>query len=283
MPGTVPLAGREPREPRKPHSLPCRPGGPSSPNPAKRTLWHVHIKKQPVPRVLSGAGTTETVLGNRSTEMMTYWHGDRVTATVLLVCVVAGAPGKAAFLQSDYPATEGTRRVVPPPLRDPPPRPRPERENPLQRLVRGIRVSAPATHGHTTVFFLSLDHRAPVSNPLSLAEAHARNWLEIAEAHVPSVPSVRIRNNGSRPVLLVAGQLLTGGKQNRSLATDVLLPERSDWIRARVYCVERGRWVDQHVPLRPAGTIAHPSLRRQCVTGAAQETVWDQVSAERDL
>src|SRR5204863_6795265 len=50
-------------------------------------------------------------------------------------------------------------------------------------------------------------------------------------------------NNSKKPLLLLAGEIVTGGKQDRIIGKDRLVPAESDPIDLSVFCVEPGRWV----------------------------------------
>ncbi len=43
-------------------------------------------------------------------------------------------------------------------------------------------------------------------------------------------------------MVLLAGEILLGGKQNRVMTEDILLPPLSAPVDLQVYCVEQGRW-----------------------------------------
>lgn len=61
----------------------------------------------------------------------------------------------------------------------------------------------------------------------------------------PQVPRLTVTNNGSRPALLLEGELLEGGQQHRTCARDVVLgPGETRDIDT--YCVEAGRWEGIH-------------------------------------
>ena len=50
-------------------------------------------------------------------------------------------------------------------------------------------------------------------------------------------------NNSKRPLILLAGEIVTGGKQDRVIGKDRIIPAESDPIDLGVFCVEPGRWV----------------------------------------
>jgi hypothetical protein len=49
-------------------------------------------------------------------------------------------------------------------------------------------------------------------------------------------------NNSKRPLLLLAGEIVTGGKQDRVIGKDRIVPAESDPVDLSVFCVEPGRW-----------------------------------------
>src|ERR1700683_2375993 len=52
-----------------------------------------------------------------------------------------------------------------------------------------------------------------------------------------------LENNSKRPLLLLAGEIVAGGKQDRVIGMDRIVPSESDPIDLSVFCVEPGRWV----------------------------------------
>lgn len=103
-------------------------------------------------------------------------------------------------------------------------------------------LGAPVTHGALTLWPV-LDARPRRTDVDTLADALAAGTLTIAEVDASgSVPTLRVHNTGKRAVLLTAGEVVTGGKQDRILAEDLLVapgPPRE----VAVNCVEQGRWV----------------------------------------
>ena len=50
-------------------------------------------------------------------------------------------------------------------------------------------------------------------------------------------------NKSRRPLLLLAGEIVTGGKQDRVVGKDRIVPPQSEPVDFSVFCVEPGRWV----------------------------------------
>lgn len=87
----------------------------------------------------------------------------------------------------------------------------------------------------------------------------AAGALQVAECQQPQVPRLTVTNTSHHPVLLLEGQTLTGGMQDRiTTASQLLAPDTT--IDIPVACVERGRWARNSAGLRPGGH-ATPTLR----------------------
>jgi len=94
----------------------------------------------------------------------------------------------------------------------------------------------------------------------------------------PSVNQLVLLNRGKRPLLLLSGELVSGGKQDRVIAKDRIVAPGSDALPLNVFCVEHGRW-SAGSQFTSAKTIVHPSVREQAAVKQNQSEVWDSVSA----
>jgi hypothetical protein len=91
-----------------------------------------------------------------------------------------------------------------------------------------------------------------------------------------SVNQLVLINRGKRPVVLLAGELVSGGKQDRIIAKDRIVAPGSDPLPLDVFCVEHGRW-SSGSQFSAANTIVHPSVREQAAVNQSQTEVWDSV------
>jgi hypothetical protein len=86
-------------------------------------------------------------------------------------------------------------------------------------------------------------------------------------------------NNSDRPLLLLAGEVVTGGKQDRVIGVDRIVPEKSGPIDLSVFCVEPGRWVassDHFGSMK--SQMAQPSVRTPAMAERNQQSVWNSVA-----
>ncbi|MGC1417800.1 MAG: DUF6569 family protein [Candidatus Acidiferrum sp.] len=92
-----------------------------------------------------------------------------------------------------------------------------------------------------------------------------------------SVNQLVLINRSKRPLLLLAGELVSGGKQDRIIGKDRIVPVGSDPLPLDVFCVEHGRWTGASAQFGAAKTIVHPSVREQAAVAQDQNEVWDAV------
>jgi len=93
----------------------------------------------------------------------------------------------------------------------------------------------------------------------------------------PSVNQLVLVNHGKRPLLLLAGELVSGGKQDRVIAKDRIVAPFSEPLPLNVFCVEHGRW-SAGSQFNEAKTIVHPSVREQAAVKQKQGDVWAAVT-----
>ena len=91
-----------------------------------------------------------------------------------------------------------------------------------------------------------------------------------------SVNQLVLVNRGKRPLLLLAGELVSGGKQDRIIGKDRIVPVGADPLPLDVFCVEHGRW-SSGANFNAAKTIVHPSVREQAAVNSNQTDVWNAV------
>jgi hypothetical protein len=90
-------------------------------------------------------------------------------------------------------------------------------------------------------------------------------------------------NNSDKPLLLLAGEIVTGGKQDRVIAKDRVVPAGSEPIDLGVFCIEPGRWTASSETFgssakAPAHSfMVQPSVRERAMVAKDQQEVWNSV------
>ncbi|TET38136.1 MAG: hypothetical protein E3J72_03850 [Planctomycetota bacterium] len=96
---------------------------------------------------------------------------------------------------------------------------------------------------------------------ISLAEAMATGKFKVEEKG--SVGEVEVINNTGKYVTILSGEMIFGGRQDRIVAYDRLIPPRKDEkVTVKVFCVEAGRWSSGDAPGKKSGDFSCGRSRR---------------------
>ena len=104
-----------------------------------------------------------------------------------------------------------------------------------------------------------------------------------AERPGDQVNTLVLVNNSKQPLLLLAGEIVTGGKQDRVIAKDRIVPPGNDPIDLSVFCIEPGRWVESSAVFGAsakapvASIMVQPTVRQRAMVAKDQQQVWDSV------
>src|SRR3954469_14448167 len=180
----------------------------------------------------------------------------------------------------------------------------------------GHKVLEPIRHGNLTVFpvvaaknyptgeFLTLDEglhsgEVVVTEAGSVQGLVRRHGAPVARHDGAEVNRLVLVNNSKRPLLLLAGEIVSGGRQDRVIGKDRIVPAESDPVDLSVFCVEPGRWVatserfgasqamyggvgnDPKAPA-PMAIMAQPSVRAKAMGDKNQQEVWNAVNKQKD-
>ncbi len=148
--------------------------------------------------------------------------------------------------------------------------------NVLTRYLDRADIHPPAKLGRLTIFPISLSRTNRLDNVLTMTQALDKKLLVIEEMKSAQVPKARFVNKSGKMIFLMAGEIITGGKQNRTLTTDALLGPDSVTVLP-VYCVQRGRWSGRK-GFNKAATVAPQGVRERASQKAGQGEVWAEVA-----
>jgi hypothetical protein len=177
----------------------------------------------------------------------------------------------------------------------------------------GYRVLAPIESGNLLLFPVVQSGNTPGSPFITLDEGIKSGQVEVTEAGrvrglvrprpaqgpsdgiarpiPPPAPPYRgdqvntlvLVNNSNKPLLLLAGEIVTGGKQDRVIAKDRIVPGGSDPIDLGVFCIEPGRWTgatDAFGASAKASALSfmvQPTVREKAMVAKDQQEVWNSV------
>src|SRR6266852_3189995 len=158
------------------------------------------------------------------------------------------------------------------------------------------RLLDPVNYENISVFPVVSSYNQDTSPVLTLEEGLATGELLVREqgsetmvrgrdghpTYIPqpstgaSVNQLVLINRSKRPLLLLAGELVSGGKQDRVIGKDRIVPAGAPPLPLDVFCVEHGRWTGS-AQFAAANTIVHPSVRERAAVDQKQTEVWDAV------
>jgi hypothetical protein len=116
---------------------------------------------------------------------------------------------------------------------------------------------------------------------LVLDEAMASKQVKIREIADGNVNGLMFINQAAHPVFVMAGEVIIGGKQDRIIGRNTVIPAKTTQ-EVPVFCVEHGRWNGQTKEFTTAKALAHGRLRGQA-SYAAQQDVWNEVAAKNKV
>ena len=165
-----------------------------------------------------------------------------------------------------------------------------------------------ASKSYATSEFLTLDEGLRSGEVVVTEYGNVRGLVRNRVAPAAQRDSAEVNrlvlvNNSKRPLLLLAGEIVAGGKQDRVIGMDRIVPSESDPIDLSVFCVEPGRWVASSdrfgtsgatygvasgrsagtgASAKSAGTLmAQPSVRAKAMGDKDQSQVWAEVRKQQ--
>jgi hypothetical protein len=118
----------------------------------------------------------------------------------------------------------------------------------------------------------------------SLKEALEKKKISITEkegrGEGAEVNTLYAQNTSNDTLFLMAGEVIQGGKQDRVIGQDVVIPPKSAKVKLPVYCVEQGRWSEKNSGNQFNGyfAVSGLSVRKAVEVSKNQSEVWAKVS-----
>jgi hypothetical protein len=195
------------------------------------------------------------------------------------------------------------------------------------RNNQGLQVLTPVSYKNLTIFpvrgrdlqgsdaYITLDEGAKAGTVVITERGGGRmvrraprgsaRQQNVAYGDGATVNELALVNRSGKKLLLLAGEVIVGGKQDRIVQEDRLIPPVSIPVALSVFCVEHGRWSAREVshnsggggsgrpsasapmeaPARDEakfsslGAVAHPKLRAAAQDKKVQAEVWNEVKA----
>ncbi|HEY2362023.1 MAG TPA: DUF6569 family protein [Candidatus Angelobacter sp.] len=170
----------------------------------------------------------------------------------------------------------------------------------LPATSNDYKILAPITHGDLTIFpvvsgkshdtsdFITLDEGIRSGDVVVTEVGNLHSSMRRRPPYQPrpyqgaEVNRLVLVNNSKHPLILLAGEVVTGGKQDRVVGKDRIVPAESDPVDLSVFCVEHGRWVETSTKFDThASVMLQPSVRMKAMADQDQQKVWDEVGKSK--
>lgn len=152
--------------------------------------------------------------------------------------------------------------------------------------VAEARISGPYQSGNLSVFLIHAEPAAGIGGGaaayLTLDEALASGAAAVYETG--DVNELEVQNmSKDRTLFIQAGDIVKGGRQDRVLSVDLILPPGSGKVPITAFCVEQGRWSARGQESAQQFASADKSLAGKDIKLAAkskrsQTEVWNAVA-----
>lgn len=110
----------------------------------------------------------------------------------------------------------------------------------VSALSGGHTLSGPFTHENFTLFLIHGPDRLAGVHYLTLQEAMDQKAVVVHETG--NVNELAVENVGSSGVFIQSGDIVKGGRQDRTISLDFICPPKSGRMPIESFCVEHGRW-----------------------------------------
>jgi len=159
----------------------------------------------------------------------------------------------------------------------------------------GWQVHDPITYSNLALFPVTGGERLLRGDYITLDEGLASGEIEVTElgaALIRRRPGTRppdsaqvntlaLINHSKKALVLLAGEIVTGGKQDRVISKDRIIPPGADPLPLDVFCVEPGRWHGASLAFEGKSLMAAPKVRERAAVAKNQQEVWDATGEVR--
>jgi hypothetical protein len=146
-------------------------------------------------------------------------------------------------------------------------------------------ISGPCSHRNLQVFLVHGDTQLESRRYATLSEALAKGYVVVKETG--SVQELSIENlSKDTTVFLNAGDIVKGGRQDRTVRDDLILPPGSGAVPLATFCVEHGRWTrrgDESPAAFGSNSKVLSSRKEKLASryGGNQSDVWSSVAEQQ--
>lgn len=142
------------------------------------------------------------------------------------------------------------------------------------------RITGPYTHDNLAVFLIHGKDQVAAENLVTLGDALEQKKAIMHETG--NVGELAIENVSDEFIFIHSGDIVKGGRQDRTIPVDVVIHPASGKLPVRSFCVERGRWSQRGDESVTEFSVSDKQLATKELKVAAkveqsQGAVWNEV------
>lgn len=118
----------------------------------------------------------------------------------------------------------------------------------------------------------------------NLKDAIEKNEIKVSEvSESGTVNTLMAENSSQDSIYVMAGEIVKGGKQDRVIAQDFVIPP-GEKINVGAFCVEQGRWSEKRSGSDFDGyfNVSSKAVRKAALVDKNQQEVWKEVAVATD-
>ena len=145
-------------------------------------------------------------------------------------------------------------------------------------------VSGPYSSGNLSVFLITGSDKSKNKEYLTLPEGMSKKQVVVQETG--NVNILKIDNLSSAALFIQSGEIVKGGRQDRAIQSDMLIPPQTKGVNLPCFCVEHGRWsgrVGESAGQFDSASnfVVGNDMQRVIRKDADQGKVWAQVAVKQ--
>jgi len=162
----------------------------------------------------------------------------------------------------------------------------PEANNPPAKEVTvsveshgDLALAGPFTHENLALYILRSNKKQPTEpDYITLEEGLKAGTVTVTESEQEQVQQLLVTNKSDNPLYIQVGELVTGGKQDRTMQSSLVIPPNSGPTPIPSFCVEQGRWSGSKQFSGGYNYLPSNALKMSVQAGN-QSVVWHNVAA----
>jgi hypothetical protein len=118
-----------------------------------------------------------------------------------------------------------------------------------------------------------------VGDYTTLKDAMSQKKLVVKENGSGDVNSLEVVNTSKDTIMVLGGEMVVGGKQDRIIANDVIIYPNTK-KKVEVFCVEEGRWQTRSndATFKQSAKVSSNEVRKAAIVDKNQGEVWSKVA-----